>query len=268
MPDINEVVDRLHYENRQEYTVKRGNIAYLDGTPLTRPSSMPMAQRFIAIGIVVVALLIAFALVNNFVISRIQESQATEKAIADNLARPASIESIPNMQSLSNLDNDAIRAQFADAGYTMYDQSARDESNDLVLYRVPADVKVDDVAAAYLQGMNSLSAVDASKLFVGGWYFAADHSNGTSMVVRYVDFSTADPQIAVQNAITKEGFDKATITESGEDESGNTYSMGTCVVDGDVVCTWKVSALPLEDVYSISGLPKNACYVGVRISKA
>jgi hypothetical protein len=88
------------------------------------------------------------------------------------------------------------------------------------------------------------------------------------MVVRYIDFSTGDPQIAVQNAIMKEGFDTGSITESGEDDSGNTFSTGSFTID-DASYTWKVSALPLEEIYSISGLPeKSACYVGVRVTRS
>ena len=85
------------------------------------------------------------------------------------------------------------------------------------------------------------------------------------MVVRYADFSTADPQVAVQNALTKQGFNPESITESGVDDSGNTFSLGSIDVDG-TMCTWKISALPLKDMYSISGLPEDACYIGVRVT--
>ena len=265
MPDLHSLVDRIHYDGQREYTVKRGNVAYLDFTPLTRPANMPRAQRLIALVIVIVAVLIGFAMVNAFVLSPMREAATTEQRIADNLAREASINTIPEMAGLINLDNDAIKAKFAEAGYTIYDASSFDDSNDMVLYKLPSDMTVGDAAALYQQGVGSLNAEQASKLLNGSWHFAVDRINGTSMVVRYADFSTGDPQIAGQNAMNKENLGSATTTESGVDDSGNTYSMGTLDADG-TACTWKVSALPLDDIYSISGLPTNACYVGVRIT--
>ena len=266
MPDLNEVIDRIHYDNYRGYTNRQGNIAYLDGTPLKRPFSMPWSQRIIALAIVVVAIIIGFVLVNTFVISRWQAVQATEKAITTNLARPASIESIPNMVSLITLDDASVKAALVESGNTMLDLTERDDSHDLTLYRIPPDMTTDDVLAYYMQGLNSLEAVDASKLFQGGWLFAADRTGVTSMVTRYADFTTGDPQVAIQNAILKEGFDTGAITETGEDDSGNTYTSGTFMREDEVTGTWKVSAIPFEDVYSISGLPEKSCYVGIRVT--
>lgn len=267
MPDFRNVIDKIHYDNHRDYTVVRGNVAYLDGAPLARPSSMPAAQRVIAIVIVIAAIVIGFMLVNTLIISRFQAAQAAEEAVQANLARQASIETIPQMQAMVSMDDDSIRANFASAGLKVFDLTGRDGSTDLSLYRIPDDVTEEEVAAYYLKGLSALEAEEASKLFEGGWSFSADRTSGANMVVRYVDFSTGDPQIAVQNAIIKEGFDTATIAESGEDDSGNTYSSGAFVVDGDVTCSWKVSALPLDEVYAISGLPEEACYVGVRVMR-
>ena len=71
----------------------------------------------------------------------------------------------------------------------------------------------------------------------------------------------------VDAAIAAEGFDPATIAEDGMgvDEVGNTFKQGTVDVDGTAY-TWKVSALPLSEMYDISGLPETAVYVGVRLS--
>lgn len=267
MADMGDFVDLIHYRNNRTYSSRRGNIAYLDGTPLSRPTSMPLPQRVIALGIIVIAAIIGFMLVNNFVISRWKEVQETEQTIAANLARTPSIESLPNMTYLINRGDEDIRAAFAEAGYKMYDVSDQDETHNLAMYRLPDDVSLDE-AATYLQkGLNSLDAKEASKLLEGSWFFAADREGVVSMVARYADFSTGDPLIAVQNGILKEGFDATTISDSGEDESGNTYCSGNLESEG-VPCTWKVSALPLKDVYSISGLPDDACYVGVRITRA
>lgn len=265
MPDMHSLVDRIHYDGERDYTNVRGNVAYLDGTPLVRPADMPRTQRVIALVIVIAAVVIGVVMVNNLVISRWRDAADAEQAIADNLAREASIDTVPDMTALVGLDNEAIRAAFAEKGYTVYDATAADDSNDLVLYKIPSDMSLGDAAVLYQQGVGSLDAERASRLLNGSWYFAADRINGTSMVVRYADFSTGDPQVAVQNAITAEGLGKAAVTETGVDESGNTYSSGT-VEAGDVACIWKVSALPLDEMYSISGLPTDACYVGIRVT--
>ena len=267
MPDFRTAIDRIHYENRRGYTKKRGNISYLDGTPLSRPFDMPRAQRIIALVIVAVAVVIGFALVNNLVIARFQAAADEEKAVIENLARGSSIETIPNVASLIGLDNDGIKAAFAESGYTIYDATKQDDSTDMVLYRIPPDMDLSEAAVLYGRGVGSLDAADASRLLNGSWYFAVDRVNGTSMVVRYADFTSGDPEVAVHDAIAKEGFSAESITDSGVDDSGNTYSMGTLDAGG-TTCTWKVSALPLKEMYSIAGLPENACYVGVRVTVA
>ena len=70
---------------------------------------------------------------------------------------------------------------------------------------------------------------------------------------------------AFRKALEAEGFDPESVAESGVDDSGNTYSMGTVDVDG-VLCSWKISALKLDEIYSISSAPEEACYVGVRLT--
>ena len=258
-------VDRIHYDGSREYTYKRGEIAYLDGSRLARPADMPRAQRVIALVIVIIAIVIGGFIVNDLVISKMRASADAEQAVADNLAREGSMESLPSMTSLINLDNNAIKAALESAGNKIYDASAGDDSSDMILYRIPSDMSASEVASLYLKGVGSLDAAQASKLLNGSWYFAVDRAGAPSMVVRYADFKNSDPQVAVQEAFKKEGFDSASVTDSGVDESGNTYMAGTVDADG-TACTWKISSLPLDEVYSISGLPESACYVGVRIT--
>ena len=265
MSDLPSIFDRMHYENRRTYSRTEGNISYLDGTPLTRPASMPASQRGILVVLVVCAIVIGIICINNFVISSWQEAVSSEQAVIDNLKREPSLESIPHVASLIGLDNEAIKATFSEAGYKIYDASSHDDSGDLQLFKIPSDVSADEAAALFIQGIGSLNAEQASRILNGSWMFAAERVNGTSMVVRYADFSTGDPVIAVQNALVKEGFDPTSISASGEDESGNTYSSGTLMA-GESPCTWKVSALKLGEMYSVRGLPEDACYVGVRVT--
>lgn len=265
MADLQTLVDHIHYENRKDYTHVEGDIAYLDGAPLTRPFAMPRTQRVIAVVIVAIAVIVGAVFLNNTALQSLRETFQAEQNVVDNLARQASIETIPQMSQLIVLGDDDIRARFQEAGFNVFDASDPNDPTNMVLYKLPDDVSVEDAAAMYAKGISSLTAPQASKLLNGSWYFSADRNAGTSMVVRYADFSTGDPARAVQNALVKEGIDPGSVAESGEDDSGNTYNMGTLDTEG-VHCTWKISALPLSDMYSVSGLPDDACYVGVRLT--
>lgn len=258
-------VDRIHYDGHREYTVKRGGVAYLDGSRLARPARMPRTQRIIALVILAIAIVVGGFIVNDFVISKWRASVNAEQAIAANLAREASIDSVPVMSGLIALDNDSVKAKLESAGNDLYDASATEDSSDMVLYRVPSDMTASEAASMYVKGVGTLNAQQASKLLNGSWYFAVDRVGNASMVVRYADFKNSDPQQAIQDAIKKQGFDIATVTDSGVDDSGNTFMAGT-VDAGGTPCTWKASSVPLKEVYSILGLPEGACYVGVRVS--
>ena len=265
MQDPRSFVDRIHYDGRREYTDKRGAIAYLDGTCLARPTEMPRAQRLIALVILIVAVVIGGIMVNEFVISKLRASADAEQAIVNNLAREASIESTPVLSDLITLENGAVKAALEADGNKLYDASATDDSNSMVLYRVPSDMSASEVASLYMKGVGSLTAQQASKLLNGSWYFSVDRAGNPSMVVRYADFKNSDPQVAIQDAVKKQGFDAASVTDSGVDDSGNTFMSGTLDANG-TPCTWRVSSVPLDEVYSVSGLPEGACYVGVRVS--
>ena len=59
----------------------------------------------------------------------------------------------------------------------------------------------------------------------------------------------------------RRGFDASTASETAVDEAGNTFRTGSIDVNGTTY-SWRVSAIALSEVYSISGLPESATYVG------
>ena len=264
MPDS--LQERLFYTNKKEYIEQDGNIAYLDSRGLKRPFSMPRGQRIIVIVIVALAILIGYTIIDKTVLETQRNAVAFQEAVDSNLTRPASIETLPTMTQMINRDDDGIRNAMHDAGYSFFDASELTDSYNLLIYKVPSDMTVDEIAAMYATGIGSLDATQATKFLNGSWFLGVDREIG-SMVVRYVDFTTGDPQVAVQNAIDKQGFDRESITDSGVDDSGNTYATGGVDAEG-TWCTWKVSALPFDDMYSIRGFPENSCYVGVRLTVA
>lgn len=266
MVDSNKLVEKLFYSSKREYTRTDGNIAYLDTTGLTRPLGIPKPQRIFVAILVVIAIVIGIFIIKDTVISSLQATVLAEKTISSNLARPASIESIPHLPDLIDLDDAAIISALEKNGGNFYSATEMADSGNLTIYKIPDDLAVADAAIQYRRGIGSLTAADATFLLNGSWSLSVDRMGTTSMIVRYADFSTKDPTTAVQNALAKEEFDTASITETGVDDSDNTFTTGTLKV-GDTECIWKISALPLSDVYSIHGMPEDACYVGVRLTK-
>ena len=266
MPDLHSLADRLYYANRRSYSKQEGNVAYLDDTPLKRSMTIPGKQRIVAVIIAIAAIVIGALFVNDTVIANIRETAAAEKAIEEGLARKASIDTIPNMIDLATLSDDEIRQKFADDGYTIYDASDTSSTDNMILYKLADDISIEEAAALFAQGLNGLSAPQAVKFFNGSWYFSTERAGGTSMITRYADFTSGNPAEAVQRAIEKQGYDPSTVSESGVDDSGNTYSMGVIEEDKKAY-TWKISALPLSEMYSISKLPEDACYVGIRLTE-
>ncbi len=71
----------------------------------------------------------------------------------------------------------------------------------------------------------------------------------------------------MRSAITAQGFEADSVTDTGTDEAGNTFAEGEISVEGtDYV--WKVSGIQLSSVYDIAGLPETSCYIGIRLTKA
>lgn len=268
MIDAEKLAESLHYDGTREYTRVDGDIAYLDGKRLGRPSEMPRPQRNVLRVIVAIAVIIGAVILFRMVIAPLQASLTVEETVAANIERPASLATVPPMGELVTMDDASIKALFEEEGYSFYDATALTDSGNMMLLKLPDDMSVEEAGAMYLRGIGSLSAADATRLLCGSWMLSVDRINTTSMVVRYADFTTGDPQAAIQSALAHEGFDSATVTDSGVDDSQNTYTAGIIGTEEDVRYTWRVSALPLDEMYPIRNLPEDACYVGIRVTKA
>lgn len=261
----NKLISRLFGTGQREYTYQQGNVDYLDGTCLTRPFTLTGMQRILAIAVVIAACIIGALFINNTIFAQARESELSQKSVEENLKRPGALESVPFMSMMINLSDEEIMDIFDVNGFTIYDATSSTETGNLTVYKLPDDVALEDASALLARGFGSMNASQASRLLNGSWFFSADRVGGVSMVVRYADFTTGDPQIAIQKALEREGFDPASITDSGKDDSGNTFQAGTLEA-GDLECSWRISALPLSDMYSISGLPEDAVYVGIRVT--
>ena len=228
----------LFKSRRNEYADTDGPVRYLDDSGLRRPLDMPRPQIAIMFAFVLVAALIGGYLLFN-VLDAVRGGTARAQAsVEENLSREVSYD-LPALTSYITLNDDEIKQAVADAGLTVIDKGGMSDDPEaaLELIKLPSDVSELDAGLMYNKGVSKLSASEAALLLNGSWTLDADR------------------------------FDPATIAEDGMgvDEVGNTFKQGTVDVDGTAY-TWKVSALPLSEMYDISGLPETAVYVGVRLS--
>lgn len=247
---------------KNEYDAGDGPVRYLDGNSLLRPLDMPKPQLVIMAGFVIAAAIIGSVLLFSILDTVTNSAARSQATLEQNLARPASMASLPSLPTLFNLDDASILATFAEAGYTIYDNTASSGMLDVI--KLPDDVTLVDAGVLYSKGIPSLTAAEASRLFNGSWTFTANRGDFTDMRVKYADFSSGSVEAAVQTAMVSEGFDVSTLGEAGVDEAGNTFQAGTIAV-GDAVLNWKVSAIALSNVYDVAGLPESATYVGIRL---
>lgn len=254
----------LFEPQRKEYVETDGPVRYLDGSGLLRPLDMPRQQLAIMAAFVVAAAIIGGILLFN-ILDSVQGSAARSQAsVEENLAREVSYD-LPVLPSLIQLDDGSIKQSFVDAGFTTYEPSPTEDGSGFELIKLPSDVSLEEAGLLYLQGVANLDAADAARLLNGSWTLTVERGDSLSMRVRYADFSSGSVAAAVDAAIASEGFDAAAASEAAVDESGNTYRTGTVDVDGTTY-SWRVSAIALSEVYSISGLPESATYVGIRIT--
>ncbi len=242
----------------------RGPVVYLDGDQLARPLDMPKKVRLGLIGALVVAALIGAAFLSWYFDGIVNEPKRQQEALAETLSQEVSYE-LPNLYSLMPLDDATILSTLQGSGLTIIERPQKKGRSLYELIRLPEGLNVVDAGAMYLSGVDNLSAGDAARLLNGGWDLQIDRENGVNMVLHYADFKATSVDAAVQSALAIEGLTETSIEESGEDSAGNTYVMGTITGDAGTF-SWRVSALPLSEVYSISGLPESAVYVGIRMT--
>lgn len=194
------------------------------------------------------------------------EVPPTRRAGFHPLAREVSYD-FPLLSSLMPLSDEEIMTALTDAGYTLYERTpvGTDPDGGFEVIKLPADVSLEEAGLMYVQGIDKLSAGDAVKLLKGAWTLTVSRKAGDDMRLRYADFASGTIEKAVQGAMQVEGLENAEVTDSGVDDSGNTYQAGVVSTDNGTY-NWRVSVIELDEVYDISGLPNTAFYVGIRFT--
>lgn len=249
------------------YTVEHAGAYYLDGSDLERPFRMSVPQRAFVVAVVVVAAILGVRFFSSTVLELGSQNASDAQSVEQNLARPSSVSVLPSLASLMGLSNEEAMAAISENGANVYDIAALTGADEVEAFRFPDDVSSADAVALYTRGISSLNAAQASLLLNGSYYLSITHSDGESGLIRYADFSSGDLAAAIAAAEQAEGFAADSVSDQGTDDAGNTYAAGTVDADGTTYA-WRVSAIALDEVYSISGLPEDAVYVGIRLTAA
>lgn len=242
-------------------------IRYPDASGLSRPLDMPPSMRPKAMIIVIVACVISLVMLYFYFDATINAPNRDREAFQENITREVPLD-LPDLQTLMSYDDQTIVDTLKADGLNLYERTpvGTSENGGFEVIKLPSDVSIEEAGAAYLSGIDNISPSKAAKLLNGSWTYTVDRSSGTSMRVRYADFTSKSADVSIQNAKASEGLSDVQATDAGIDDAGNTYQAGTIDIDGETYA-WRVSVIELSEVYSISSLPESALFVGIRFSK-
>ena len=196
----------------------------------------------------------------------IANKEARTEASVEQVVNRGVTLNVPALTTYAAMDDATILSTITAAGFTYADMNTINNSSEanIDIMKLPSDVTLTDAMVAYAKGITSLDGKEAAKYLSGSWRLIVSRSEYFDMRVKYADFTSGSSDAAVTNAMTTQGFDPSTVTDSGTDTSGNTYKTGTVVI-GAATYAWSISVCPLSYVYSNDGLPATAQYVGVRL---
>ncbi|MCL1798553.1 MAG: teichoic acid transporter [Eggerthellaceae bacterium] len=237
----------------------------MDGSPLARPLSMPLAFKAILVCFVIAGAAIGGTIFQRAYDDVILAPQREIDRIEQNLARVAAVQ-LPALPNLIQLDDEAVLATLGAEEYNLFDMNtvASHEGTGINLVKLPEGVSLVDASLAYNSGLQSLSSSEAIRMLNGSWTLTIGRDGYLDMRLRYADFRSENIEVAIQNALGSQGLAEAVVEEEGEDTAGNTYKTGVVSIN-DASYSWRVSACPLAEVYSIERLPHNTYYVGIRL---
>ncbi|MEE0845166.1 MAG: teichoic acid transporter [Eggerthellaceae bacterium] len=257
-----------HTDDGTRFTQEKDGIRYLDGNALNRPLTIPRSSMWLPLIVAAIAAVIGVILAANLLGSTLHAAQRSAASVEENLARDVTLD-MPMVSSLAGSDAATIKAAVDALGLNVYTVSSEEDiaAGKLDMVKMPSDVSIEEGSMYYAQGIANLDAADAALLLNGMWRLQFDAASGYNLAIRYADFDSGNVDSAVENAITAQGFDAASATQLDVDEAGNTFRSGTFDANGTTY-NWRVSAISLDSVYDIAGLPDTAIYVGVRVTAA
>ena len=242
-------------------------IDYPDTSVLERPLDLPRSIRGgLLIFLALAAIIGGFFLLRYFdVVVNAPAREAAE--VAENVTRHVPY-NLPVLVDLLPLSDEEMMESLTASGDTLFERTpiGTNENGGFQVVKLPEGVSIADAAAIYLAGFEKVSAVSASRLLNGAWNLTVTREAPYSVLLRYADFSSGSIENAIQSALLAEDLDVEEETESGVDDSGNTYVAGT-VQEDDTTYQWRISVIALSEVYEIKGLPEDSLYVGIRMTE-
>lgn len=248
---------------------KPGSTRYMDAPALRGGLVMPAKVKLIIAGLGCLALLVATIFGARFYDTVANAPARYNESITEAIRTGPGLQ-LPVLNNFAGTDVETIKTSFADSGYTiidvneLYDNDEEVDEYSLDLLKIPADMDKDLAESLFKKSLRRAAVLDAAHYLGGSWRFTASLAEGCDLKVKYADLESATIEDAIARAISNQGWTDSTMGESGVDQSGNTFQSGTITVN-EVTYNWTVSACPLDEVYSVNGLPDNSFYVGARL---
>lgn len=244
-----------------------GSIRHWDTSRLTRRQYLSKAEVPILGGIALTALLlggIAGAHWYDSIINHDRYQQEQIEDMLDSYTEP----SHPVLTELAGASADSIVSRYTDEGLQVIDVNAvaKSTSNDIDIVKLPEGVSPSEAILAYARGIDSLSSTDAIRMLMGSWRITQENADTQDMRIKFADFTSGSTEAAIEQAIAHQGFDPAAATELSQDSKGNTFCQGTIETELGTY-DWTVSAIALSEAFDVSGLPRDAQYVGIRLQQ-
>ncbi|MDO4501932.1 MAG: hypothetical protein Q4D06_02005 [Coriobacteriia bacterium] len=241
-------------------------VTYIDAGALSRPQKITGASRAFA-GIIVAAAVVvgggcAYVAMDKLVLSGMRADAQVQEIIGQNLETK-----LPRLKNIVSTSNEETRSYLKSEGATLVDVPAsKQDEQQMDVFAVGPNSSAEHTADALSQGMSKLRNDEFVKLTYGTWRLDVEQKTGYTVRIRYADYGTGGMESAMSRAMESQKLTSKDVSESGEDESGNTYKTGTVRI-GPRSYTWRVSVLPLKDMYKVKGLPEDACFVGLRYTR-
>ena len=252
--------------NRNNKSARDFNrVTYMDTSALQRPFDMPWLIRLFVLAFVVAGAIIGAVVIRGVYDLVVLEPQRELESIRKNLARDVPLQ-LPVLTRLIQLDEESVYEVLENEGYITFDMNSLGgiEGTGIDMVKLPDGVSLMDAGIAYAKGLSKIPDSEAILMINGSWRFSVLPGSYADMKVKYADFKSGSIDAAINYAIREQGLADSEFRESGIDSAGNTYQTGVVYVNGTMY-RWQVSACPLNEVYSISELPEDSVYVGIRL---
>ena len=242
-------------------------VTYIDAASLARPQKITGPSRAFAVAIVAAAVTLgggaAYVAVDNLVLSGMRANAQVEEILAQDVEL-----SLPRLKNVVNTSTEQTRSYLESQGAVLVDVPAAKQTEQAMdVFAVGPNSTQENTAELLSKGLSKLPSNDFVKLMYGTWRMDVEKKSGYTVRIRYADFEAGSLDSAIGRAMKTQKLTSKDVSESGEDKSGNTYKTGTVRI-GTRTYTWRVSALPLSEMYDVKGLPKDACFVGLRYTTA